>query len=75
LKDPRTVIVVLSGAEPVIVEFARTHKANGGMVLVQTASTCFDGTAAAALESQGAISGAPADLAAKAVLQWVSPTK
>jgi len=67
LKDSRTVLVVLSGAEPLIAEFGRTHKANGGTVLVQTSATCFDGTAAAALESQGIASGSPANLAQRAV--------
>ncbi|HTA65340.1 MAG TPA: chemotaxis protein CheB [Xanthomonadaceae bacterium] len=67
LKHPGTVLVVLSGAEPVIVEFARNHKANGGTVLVQTSATCFDSTATAALEGQGLASGSPSNLAERAV--------
>ncbi len=66
LKHPRTVLVVLSGAEPMIVEFARNHKANGGTVLVQTSATCFDGAAADALERQGMASGSPGNLAERA---------
>ena len=67
LKDARSILVVLSGAEPVIVEFAKSHRSSGGLVLVQTSSTCFDGTAAAALESQGIASGSPGNLAQRAV--------
>lgn len=67
LKHPRSVLVVLSGAEPLITEFARTHKANGGIVLVQTSATCFDGAAATALEKQGIASGSPGNLAERAV--------
>ncbi len=64
LNDPGTVIAILSGAEPAIIERARAHAASGGLVLVQTPSTCFDGTAAAALENQqGVTTGSPAELA------------
>lgn len=66
LNDPSTVVAVLSGADPGIVEAARAHIAIGGKVLVQTAATCFDGTAASALESQGVKSGSPVELAALA---------
>lgn len=66
LKHPRSILVVLSGAEAMIAEFARTHKAGGGLVLVQTSATCFEGTAAAALESQGMASGSPGNLAERA---------
>ena len=74
LKHPGTVLVVLSGAEPIIVEFARTHKADGGTVLVQTSATCFDSTATAALERQGMASGSPSNLAERA-LERVNATK
>ncbi|MBS0194673.1 MAG: hypothetical protein JSR34_10535 [Proteobacteria bacterium] len=67
LKHPRSVLVVLSGAESMIVEFARNHQASGGTVLVQTSATCFDGTAASALERQGMASGSPSNLAERAV--------
>ncbi len=66
LNDPTTIVAILSGADPGIVESARAHIANGGKVLVQTAATCFDGTAASALESQGVKSGSPVELAALA---------
>ena len=69
LADPATVVAVLSGAEPAIIEPARAHNANGGKVLVQTAATCFDGTAASALESQGITAGSPGDLAALAAVR------
>ena len=71
LKQSRTVLVVLSGAEPVIVEFARNHRTNGGTVLVQTSATCFDSTATAALEGQGIASGSAGNLAARAVEQVI----
>ncbi|MBS0212234.1 MAG: hypothetical protein JSR26_03510 [Proteobacteria bacterium] len=67
LKHPRSVLVVLSGSEPMIVEFARNHQAGGGTVLVQSSSSCFDGAAASALERQGMASGSPAGLAEQAV--------
>ncbi|HEY2344452.1 MAG TPA: chemotaxis protein CheB [Xanthomonadaceae bacterium] len=67
LKHPGTVLVVLSGAEPLIVGFAQTHKADGGTVLVQTSATCFDSTATAALEKQGMASGSPSNLAERAL--------
>ncbi|MBS0455794.1 MAG: hypothetical protein JSS44_00490 [Proteobacteria bacterium] len=67
LKHARTVLVVLSGAEVMITEFARAHKENGGTVLVQTSATCFDGAAAAVLEKQGMASGSPGNLAERAV--------
>jgi len=72
LKDPTTVVAILSGAEPAIVEPARAHRANGGKVFVQTSSTCFDGTAASALENQGVTAGSPADLAAFSASSWLS---
>ncbi len=72
LSDPGTVLVVLSGAEPAIVDPARAHGAGGGQILVQTPATCFDSTAAGALEGQGVTVGAPADLAALAAARWVA---
>lgn len=72
LKHPRTVLVVLSGAEALITEFARTHKANGGTVLVQTSATCFDAGAAEALEKQGIASGSPGNLAERAAQSVVA---
>jgi chemotaxis response regulator CheB len=72
LKDPTTVVAILSGAEPAIIEPASAHSANGGKVLVQTAATCFDGTAASALERQGATAAAPTELAALAAAGWAS---
>lgn len=70
LNDPATVIVVLSGAEAAIVEPARAHHQHGGKVLVQTPMTCFDATAASALDGNGAIVALPADLAAFATTRW-----
>jgi chemotaxis response regulator CheB len=70
LNDPTTVIVVLSGAEAAIVEPARTHGSLGGKVLVQTPMTCFDGTAASALDGNGAIVALPAELAGFATARW-----
>lgn len=67
LKHPGTVLVVLSGAEPIVVDFARQHKDNGGTVLVQTSATCFDATATGALEKLGIASGSPGNLAERAV--------
>jgi chemosensory pili system protein ChpB (putative protein-glutamate methylesterase) len=72
LKDPSTVVAILSGAEPAIVEPASALSANGGKVLVQTSATCFDGTAASALESQGVTAGSPAELASLAASGWAS---
>ncbi len=70
LNDSATVIVVLSGAEAAIVEPARAHSAHGGKVLVQTPMTCFDATAASALDGQGAIVASPAELAGFATARW-----
>jgi len=67
LNSPATVIVVLSGAETAIVERARAISAHGGTVLVQTPVTCFDGTAATALEGHDVTVGLPAELAAFAI--------
>lgn len=67
LDNPATVIVVLSGAEPAIVDRARTLSAHGGTVLVQTPATCFDSTAASALDAHGVTVGLPAELAASAI--------
>jgi chemosensory pili system protein ChpB (putative protein-glutamate methylesterase) len=67
LNNPATVIVVLSGAETAIIERARTLSAHGGTVLVQTPATCFDSTAASALEGHGVTVGLPAELAASAI--------
>ncbi len=72
LNDPATIVTVLSGAESAIVEPARAHGANGGQVLVQTPSTCFDGTAASALEGQSVTVGSPAELAVLAAARWVA---
>jgi chemotaxis response regulator CheB len=72
LNNPATVIVVLSGAETAIVERARTLSAHGGTVLVQTPATCFDSTAASALEGHGVTVGMPAELAASAVAHLAS---
>jgi chemosensory pili system protein ChpB (putative protein-glutamate methylesterase) len=72
LNNPATVIVVLSGAEPAIVERARTLSAHGGTVLVQTPATCFDSAAAGALEGHGVTVGLPAELAAFAIAQLAS---
>jgi len=72
LNNPATVIVVLSGAESAIVERARAHAARGGMVLVQTPLTCFDSTAAGAIDGNGVVVGSPAELAAQAIAHWAS---
>ena len=70
LNDPATVIVVLSGAEAAIVDPARAHHEHGGKVLVQTPATCFDATAANALDGNGATVALPAELAAFATTRW-----
>ena len=72
LNDAGTVVVVLSGAEAGVVQPARAHAANGGLVLVQTPSTCFDGTASSALEGPGVTAGSPADLAKLAAANWAA---
>jgi chemotaxis response regulator CheB len=71
LNNRATVLVVLSGAETAIVERARTLSAHGGTVLVQTPATCFDSTAASALEGHGVTVGMPAELAACAIAHLV----
>jgi hypothetical protein len=70
LNDPATVVVVLSGAEAAIVQSAKAHVAHGGKVLVQAPMTCFDATAASALDGSGAIVGMPAELATHASARW-----
>lgn len=70
LNDPATVIVVLSGAEAAIVDPARAHHEHGGKLLVQTPATCFDATAANALDGNGATVALPAELAAFATTRW-----
>jgi chemosensory pili system protein ChpB (putative protein-glutamate methylesterase) len=70
LNNPATVIVVLSGAEPAIIEPAQAHSAHGGKVLVQTPMTCFDSTAASALDGKGAIVAMPSELAGFATARW-----
>jgi len=70
LNSPATVIVVLSGAETAIVERARTLSSHGGTVLVQTPATCFDATAATALDGHDVTVGLPAELAESAIAHW-----
>ncbi len=72
LNDPATVVVVLSGAEAGIVGPAKAHTAHGGKVLVQTPMTCFDATAASALDGSGAIVALPAELATHASARWAA---
>lgn len=63
-------IVVLSGADPAVVEPAMAVAGQDGLVLVQDPATCFDGKAAAALQQAGFGIAAPADLARSAMRHW-----
>jgi chemosensory pili system protein ChpB (putative protein-glutamate methylesterase) len=65
-------IVVLSGGDPGMVDAAMTHSWGGAMVAGQSPEGCFDGTAAAALLARGASSAAPADLAKRLSMRWLS---
>ncbi len=73
MNDSATTIVVLSGAEAAIIEPARAHLSSKGQVLAQTPATCFDATAASALEKQqGVTVGSPAELAKLAAERWAA---
>lgn len=66
------VVVIVSGADPAVVEPAQALAAGGALVLAQDPATCFDGRAAEALNKHGSTIAAPADLAMRAVQHWLA---
>ncbi|MGH8030022.1 MAG: chemotaxis protein CheB, partial [Arenimonas sp.] len=65
-----SVLVVLSGADPSLLDAAGSLRMDGGLTFTQSPDTCFDSLAAQALASQGAAALAPSLIAAKVAERW-----
>lgn len=68
----QSALVFLSGADPQLVDPALASAATGTLVVAQTPEDCYDGTTCATLRARGAVSGLPADLAARLAARWPS---
>ena len=65
-------VILLSGADPGIVDAAMSHAFHGAMVAGQSPDGCFDALASEALVARGAQAGAPAELAKMLAARWPS---
>jgi hypothetical protein len=65
-----SVLVVLSGADMVLVPAASKMRTDGGVAFTQAPDTCFDSAAAQALAREGAAALAPAQIATKVAERW-----
>lgn len=63
-------VLVLSGADPALVDSLLKVQDAGGLVLAQEPSGCFDPTSAQAVADAGAFAGTPGDLAARIIERW-----
>jgi len=65
-----SVLVVLSGADTVLIHAAAAFRGDGGTAFAQSPDSCFDAAAAQAVASQGAATLAPAQIAEKVAQRW-----
>ena len=65
-------ILMLSGGDPDMIDDMMSQAWNGALVAGQSPDGCFDGAAPAALIARGGESGAPADLARRLSMRWLS---
>lgn len=72
LAPGRTALVFLSGGDPRLVDAAMAASAAGALLAAQAPEDCYDGEACAELRRRGAVSGLPADLAARLASRWPS---
>lgn len=72
LAPGRTALVFLSGGDPRLIDAAMAASAAGALLVAQSPEDCYDGEACAELRRRGAVSGLPADLAARLAARWPS---
>jgi chemotaxis response regulator CheB len=65
-----SVLVVLSGADTVLIHAASAFRSDGGTAYAQSPDACFDPAAAQALASQGADAMPPGQIAEKVAARW-----
>jgi chemotaxis response regulator CheB len=65
-----SVLVVLSGADTVLIHAAASFRGDGGTAFAQSPDSCFDAAAAQAVASQGAATLPPAQIAEKVAQRW-----
>jgi hypothetical protein len=65
-----SVLVVLSGADTVLIQASVPFCGGGGTAFAQSPDSCFDAAAAQAVASQGAATMAPAQIAEKVAQRW-----
>jgi hypothetical protein len=65
-----SVLVVLSGADTVLIHAAAAFRGDGGTAFAQSPDSCFDAAAAQAVASQGAATLPPAQIAEKVAQRW-----
>jgi chemosensory pili system protein ChpB (putative protein-glutamate methylesterase) len=65
-----SVLVVLSGADTVLIHAAAAFRGDGGTAFAQSPDSCFDAAAAQAVAAQGAATLAPAQIAEKVAQRW-----
>jgi hypothetical protein len=65
-----SVLVVLSGADTVLIHAAGAFRTDGGTAYAQSPDTCFDAAAAQAIASQGAAAMPAAQIAEQVARRW-----
>lgn len=63
-------VLLFSGAEPAQVDAAMKLAAHGALIAGQSPEGCYDAAAASAAIARGALSGQPAELAARLASRW-----
>jgi chemosensory pili system protein ChpB (putative protein-glutamate methylesterase) len=63
-------VLLLSGADPAIVDAALSHAARGALVAGQSPDGCYDAAAPMALTARGGTAGAPHELVQSLLQRW-----
>jgi chemotaxis response regulator CheB len=63
-------VLMLSGADPALVDPALAHAANGALVAGQSPDGCYDAAAPIALTARGGDAGAPHELVQRLLQRW-----
>jgi chemosensory pili system protein ChpB (putative protein-glutamate methylesterase) len=63
-------VLLLSGADPAVVDAALAHAAKGALVAGQSPDGCYDAAAPMALTARGGTAGAPNELVQSLLQRW-----
>ena len=72
LPSADSAVVLLSGADPGLVDAAMAHGFRGAFIAGQSPEGCFDAVASEALVARGGISATPNDIAKQLAARWPS---